>query len=162
MRAVLESRHWPAPKFRYSPLVAAGPFIKTAGMVGLDNATGRLVAGGGRAEARRILENLWGVMADLGLEVGHMVSATIYVAGFEIFPEINAVWDDFFSDDVAPPARTSVGVSALPLGAAVEMDFLFYAPAREGRALVDAEAACVSCDGCGACRGSELVEGLPS
>ncbi|WP_378952929.1 RidA family protein [Mesorhizobium sp. ANAO-SY3R2] len=108
--------------------MAAGPFIKTAGMVALDVETGQLAAGGVGAQARCILSNLWSVMADLGLEVGHMVSATVYVSDFDSFGDLNQVWDEFFSsDDVPPPARTSVGVSALPLGAAVEMEFLFYA-----------------------------------
>lgn len=129
MRTVIKSEHMPAPKFRYSPLVAAGPFIKTAGMVALDIKAGGLVAGGVDAQARCILSNLWSVMDDLGLEVGHMVSATIFVTDFASFGDLNKVWDEFFSSqDVAPPARTSVGVSALPLGAAVEMEFLFYAP----------------------------------
>ena len=129
MRTVIKSERLPAPKFRYSPLVAAGPFIKTAGMVALDVRTGGLVAGGVAAETRCIMTNLWAAMAEFGLEAGHMVSATIYVADFASFGDLNEVWNEFFSSDtVAPPARTSVGVSALPLGAAVEMEFLFYAP----------------------------------
>ena len=106
MRAVLESRHWPAPKFRYSPLVAAGPFIKTAGMIGLDSETGELDAGGCGAEARRILGNLGAVMGEFGLTTDHLVSATVYVAGFEHFGDVNAAWYDFFSEG-APPTRTS-------------------------------------------------------
>jgi 2-iminobutanoate/2-iminopropanoate deaminase len=57
-----------------------------------------------------------------------MISARIYVVPFEQFGAVNAVWEEFFAD-IPPPARTSVGVSALPLGAQVEIEFTFY---REG------------------------------
>jgi 2-iminobutanoate/2-iminopropanoate deaminase len=57
-----------------------------------------------------------------------ILSATLYTTDFDRFSEINAAWNDFFDDDTSPPARTAVGVSALPLGATVEMDFLLYAP----------------------------------
>ena len=116
----------PAPKFRYSLAVAAGPFVKTAGMVGLDKETGALAPGGAEAETTRILENVRLLMADNGLSLSDMVSATIYTTAFEDFPSINRAWDRFFPEDGPLPARTSVGVSALPIGAAVEIEFLFY------------------------------------
>ena len=128
MRTVVQVNSWPAPRFHYSPLVAAGPFLKTAGMIALDSLTGGLEEGGAGAETAKILFSLGAVMAELGLDQSAIVSATIYTTDFDSFADINAAWNRFFDGDLPPSARTSVGVSALPLGAKVEMEFLLYTP----------------------------------
>jgi 2-iminobutanoate/2-iminopropanoate deaminase len=130
MRELLTSKAIPAPKFRYTPCVKTGPFYTVSGMVALDLATGALISGGVTAQTRRILQNLQDAMPDYGVSFQHMVCARIYTTAFAQFNEINAVWEEFF-DNVAPPARTSVGVSALPLGALVEIEFAFYRTTQE-------------------------------
>ena len=119
-------RALPRPRFRYSPCVQAGPFLRFAGMIALDRDSGALEAGGPGAEAAKILDNLVRALPELGLSLRDMVSATIYTTAFEQFPEINAAWEAVFADVDALPARTSVGVQALPLGASVEISFDFY------------------------------------
>ncbi|USJ28509.1 RidA family protein [Ensifer adhaerens] len=136
----------PRPKFRYSPALEAGPFIKTAGLVGLDRETGELVTGGAAAEMECILKNVRALMADNKLEPSNMVSATIYTTDFENFGAINSVWNSFFPADGPLPTRTSIGVSALPVGAAVEAEFTFY---RSGCEPSRSEQ-CRNCGKCGA------------
>jgi len=126
MIEALSSENLPAPRFRYSPLVKAGPFYKTAGMIALDKDTGELESGGAGAESTKILTNLLAAMPDFALSLEDMMSATIYTTDFDQFSAINAAWEKVFTDDVRPPARTSIGVSALPLGATVEIEFIFY------------------------------------
>lgn len=118
----------PAPRFRYTPCIQSGPLYTVSGMVGLDFTTGSLAPGGVAAETRQILNNLKAALIDYGIGFEHMISARIYVVPFEQFGAVNAVWEEFFAD-IPPPARTSVGVSALPLGAQIEIEFTFY---REG------------------------------
>ena len=125
----LKSHHspaLPAPRFRYTPCVQAGPFYQLSGMIALDAVTGLLEPGGVAAETRKILVNLHAAMPDYGLTLDQMVIARIYTTRFEEFPEINLVWEAFFPDGVTPPARTALGVSALPLNATVEIEFCFY------------------------------------
>jgi 2-iminobutanoate/2-iminopropanoate deaminase len=122
----------PKPKFRYSPAVRMGPFIKTAGMVGLSPETGNLVSGGAEAEFEQILQNLTALMEENGLAHGP-VDATIFTTAFHRFPEINAVWDAYFASAQTLPARSAVGVSQLPIGAQVEAEFLFYDASYAGR-----------------------------
>jgi 2-iminobutanoate/2-iminopropanoate deaminase len=126
MIEALSSTNLPAPRFRYSPLVKAGPFYKTAGMIALDKDSGELESGGAGPEAAKILANLIVALPDFSLSLEHMVSATIYTTDFTEFPAINASWEDVFTEDIQAPARTSIGVSALPLGATVEIEFIFY------------------------------------
>ena len=118
----------PKPKFRYSPAVRMGPFIKTAGMVGLSAETGDLVLGGAAVEFRQVLSNLDTFMAENALAKRHLTSATIYTTAFHRFAEINQIWDAYFDAAERLPARSAVGVSQLPVGAQIEADFLFYAP----------------------------------
>lgn len=126
MIEALSSTNLPAPRFRYSPLVKAGPFYKTAGMVALDKDSGQLESGGAGRETAKIMTNLIAALPDFSLSLEHMVSATIYTTDFTEFPAINAAWEDVFTEDIRAPARTSLGVSALPLGATVEIEFIFY------------------------------------
>lgn len=125
-RQALTSPNLPAPRFRYSPLVKTGPFYQTAGMIALDAATGKLAEGGPEGETRKILQNLLRALPDFGLGLDHLVSATIYTTDFDRFPQINKAWEEVFTADVVPPARTAIGVTALPLGAAVEIEFRLY------------------------------------
>lgn len=137
----------PNPKFSYSPLVGFGGCVQTAGMVGLDRETGELVTGGITKEAECIFANVKAMMDEVGLTIEDMVEAKIYLADFSTFPEFNAVWDKFFGTTPTEslPARTTVGVSGLPLGAAIEVGFSFYTETIQ--------AGCRGRDGCDSHRG---------
>jgi len=125
MRELITSAKGPQPKFRYTPCVKNGPLGMVSGMVALDPQTGRLVEGGVAAQTQRIFDNLYLALPDYGYELQDLMLARIYTTCMDEFPAINTVWEAQFSQ-VAPPARTSVGVSALPLAALVEIEFLFY------------------------------------
>lgn len=126
MREILSSEHLPVPRFRYSPMVKTGSYYQTAGMIALDSKNGELETGGVIAETKKILSNLTLALPDFGLLLKDLVIVRIYTTKFDDFPLINQVWDTFFPVDMVPPARTAVGVSALPLQAHVEMEFTFY------------------------------------
>lgn len=122
--APIPSLTLPAPHFSYSPVVRAGAFVFVSGLVGLEPGSGRLIEGGMEAETRQILKNLERLSAELSLDLDQLMLARIYCADFSRFGEINQVWETFYKNRT-PPARTSVGATALPLGALVEMEFQF-------------------------------------
>jgi len=126
MIEALSSSNLPAPRFRYSPLIKAGPFYKTAGMIALDKDSGALEEGGAGAETAKILANLVQALPDFDISLAELVSATIYTTQFENFADINQAWEQVFTEDIRAPARTALGVSALPLQATVEIEFMFY------------------------------------
>ena len=126
MIEMLSSEQLPAPRFRYSPMVKAGKHYQMAGMIALDRETGQLESGGVYLETRKILANLVAALPDFGLELKDIVSARIYTTQFNEFPEINKAWEEIFDADGVLPARTAMGVIALPLGAGVEIEFSFY------------------------------------
>lgn len=122
--APIINRALPAPHFSYSPVVRAGSFVFVSGMVGLDPVQGGLVTGGMEAEVRQILTNLDNLSQELQLGLEQLMLARIYCADFSQFGVINQVWEAFYINRI-PPARTSIGATALPLGALVEMEFQF-------------------------------------
>ena len=125
MRTTMQSGAIPAPRFRYSPCVKIGSVYQVSGMVALDPASGELVSGGPGAETACILSNLQRALPDYGLTLDDLLIARIFTTQLDAFAAINAAWESVFTAEVTPPARTTVGVSALPLGASVEIEFTF-------------------------------------
>ena len=127
MRQALVSNQLPKPVFKYSQLVKAGPHYYFSGLLGHDRASGALVGESPGAQTEQILENLKVLMNEFGLGFEHLAMARIFTTQMDKFSEINAAWEKVFNNiSAAPPARTSVGVAALPLKALVEIEFTFY------------------------------------
>lgn len=125
MRQILTSTRLPAAAFCYSTMVKCGPFYQMAGQIGIDSDSGKLVNGGTYAETRTILHNMQASLPDFGLSLNNLMHATIFSANFAEFHLINHAWEEVFAT-ITPPARSSVGVSQLPLNANVEIEFRFY------------------------------------
>jgi 2-iminobutanoate/2-iminopropanoate deaminase len=109
----------PKPVAAYSQGIVAGGFLFTAGQIGLDPATNALVEGLD-AQVERALENVRAVLAAQRLTVADLVKVTVYVTDLSKFAAINAIYERFLGS--SRPARTTVGVAALPGGALFEVD----------------------------------------
>jgi len=108
----------------FSQAVRAGDFLFLSGQVGLD-ASGRLVDGGITAQAEQIFTNLAAVLDAAGKSFADVVRAGVFLADMGDFAALNAVYAKHFDEPY--PARTTVAVAALPLGAAVEIDLVVKA-----------------------------------
>jgi 2-iminobutanoate/2-iminopropanoate deaminase len=106
------------PKAPYSPVVAEGDLVYTAGQVGFDE-HGELVGGGIEAQTRRALENLVACLRAAGAETGDVLKVNAYLADLADFAAFNEVYRAFFTEPY--PARTTVGVS-LPGELLVEVE----------------------------------------
>lgn len=126
----LSSDKLPKPRFLYSPVIQAGDWYWFSGMIALDPVSGALETGGPGPETERILGNLAAALPDFGLTLHELALARIFTTRWDEFPAINAAWQTFLAGSETPPARTSVGVVALPLGATVEIEFAFYKEQR--------------------------------
>ena len=123
----LVSKKLVPPKFKYSQMIRAGSNYYCSGLIALDNDMGELVVGGIGKETEKILENLQVLMEEFSLGFEHLAFARVFAADFKDFSAFNEAWEALFNSiNVPPPARSSVGVDALPLGAAVEIEFVFY------------------------------------
>ncbi|MDR0779307.1 MAG: RidA family protein [Pseudomonadales bacterium] len=127
MREAFISQQLARPAFKYSHLVKAGPHYYCSGLLAQDRQSGALVGEGVGEQTQKILENLQVLMREFNLGFEHLCIARVFTPHMERFGEINAAWESLFNTlSAPPPARTSMGVSALPLGAKVEIEFTFY------------------------------------
>ena len=106
----------------YSQAVTSGDLVFCSGQIGLDPATGEIVPGGIEAETRRVLANLGAVLAAAGVGPGDVMRATIFLVDLADFALVNGLYGAWVGDP--PPARSTVGVAALPRGARVEIDLV--------------------------------------
>ena len=116
----------PAPAGPYSHAVRSGGLLFCSGQVPIDPATGKLVEGAIGDQARRCLENLTTVCRQSGVTLADAVRMAIYVTDISTFAQVNEVYGSYFAAD--PPARTTIGVAALPGGAQIEMDAIVALP----------------------------------
>jgi len=104
----------------YSVAIRSGGLIFVSGTLGMDPETGELVPGGIDAQTRKVLENLSNILKAGGSSLDRVVKTTVFLADMSEFPNMNAVYAEFFVHE--PPARSTVEVAALPKGAAVEIE----------------------------------------
>jgi 2-iminobutanoate/2-iminopropanoate deaminase len=116
----------PAAAGPYSHAVRASGLIFLSGQTPLDPGSNELVGGSTGDQARRCLENLAAVAEAAGASLADAVRMTIYLTDMSTFAEVNEAYGSFFPAE--PPARTTIGVAALPLGAQVEMDAVLAVP----------------------------------
>ena len=110
----------PAAVGAYSQAVASDDYIFCSGQVALDPKTGELVGDGVEEQTRGALQNLGAVLAAAGANFDSVVKVTAYLTDMSEFKAFNEVYADVLG--AARPARATVGVAALPLGARVEIE----------------------------------------
>lgn len=104
----------------YSQAVRSEGLLFVSGQVPLDPRTGELVPGDIEAQTRRVLDNLAAILQAAGGSLSDVVKTTIYLTDIQDFATVNHIYATYFSRDA--PARATVQVAALPLGAAVEIE----------------------------------------
>ena len=106
----------------YSRAAWAGEILYLSGQLGMDPATNKLVEGGVAAETEQLLKGVSAVLSAAGLSMGDVVKANVFLTDMNDFAAMNKVYETFFE---APyPARSTIGVAALPGGAHVEIEFV--------------------------------------
>ena len=119
-RTAISTAQAPAAIGPYSQAICADGYLFCSGQLGLDPATGDLVAGDVGAQAEQALRNLGAVLEAAGLKFGDVVKTTIFLADMADFAAVNGVYGRFVTDP--PPARSTVAVAALPKGGRVEIE----------------------------------------
>ena len=107
----------------YSQAVRAGPWLITAGQIGLDPASGELAVGV-EAQTRQAMRNLAAVLDEAGLGFEHVVKATIFLASMGDFGTVNEIYGSHFTPPF--PARSTVEAAGLPRDALVEIDLMAF------------------------------------
>jgi reactive intermediate/imine deaminase len=119
-RTIIHSEHAPKAIGPYSQAVRVGNTVYLSGQIPLDPNTMELVEGDVTAQAHRVFENLIAVCAAAGGSLADIVRVGIYLVDLGDFAAVNAVMAEFCKQPF--PARSTIGVAALPRGARVEVD----------------------------------------
>lgn len=124
MKKIIFSENAPKPIGPYSQAVKVGNLVFLSGQIGIDPKTGNLVAGGIVAETRQVMNNIRAVLAEANLTFENIIKVTIFLSNLADFAEVNQIYSEFFPKDF--PARSTVGVQALPKGAKVEIEVIAH------------------------------------
>jgi 2-iminobutanoate/2-iminopropanoate deaminase len=121
-KQVIKSDKLAPPAGPFSPAVRVEGFVYLSGQVGQDPATGKIVSGGVEREVEQIFAGLAAVLDAAGLTFTDVVRVGIFLTDMASFGAVNTIYARFFHEPY--PARTTVAVAALPLGAHVEIDLV--------------------------------------
>ena len=124
-REVIQTEKAPRAIGPYEQAIKINGFLFTSGQIALDPATGKLIEGDISAQTRRVLENLKAVLEAGGGSLDQVVKATVYLTDLSNFSKMNEIYTEYLGH--VKPARSTVGVATLPLGASVEIDLVAIA-----------------------------------
>jgi len=110
----------------YTPAVRAGDWIIVSGQLGIVD--GAVVSGGVAAQTAQAVVNLKGQLASMGAGLGDVVKTLCFLTDMDTFATFNEAYVAGFGD--SRPARSTIGVAALPAGGAVEIEAWAYKPVR--------------------------------
>lgn len=118
-KEIIKTPHAPAALGPYSQGVKVGNLIYTAGQLGLDPATGKLVEGL-EAQTEQALQNLAAILQAAGSRLENVIKTTCFLADINDFKAFNGVYARYFTAN--PPARSTVQAGALPAAGLVEIE----------------------------------------
>lgn len=121
-RRIIHSDQAPKAIGPYSQAVQVGNTVYLSGQTPIDPATGELVVGDISTQARQVFENLKAVLAAAGLGFDNVARVGIYLTDLGNFVAVNEVMKTYFNEPY--PARSTIGVAALPKAANVEIDMI--------------------------------------
>lgn len=128
MRSIVATREAPAAIGPYSQAVRAGQFLFLSGQIPLDPSSGEMVGGDNvELQTAQVMSNLAAVLRAGGSGFEHVVKSTIFLTDLSDFTVVNRIYGAHF-EGIAPPARATVQVSALPRNAKVEIEMVALVP----------------------------------
>ena len=119
-KSVIYTDKAPAAVGPYSQAIKTEHFVYTAGQVAIDPAISKLIEGDISAQTEQVLKNLRSILQAAGTDLNKVVKTTVFLQDMAHFASMNEVYSRYFGDN--PPARTTIAVAALPLGALVEIE----------------------------------------
>ena len=106
----------------YSHAVESGDLIYLSGQTPIDPTTGKLVTGDIMNQTEQCFKNLFNVLSASGLTQANVIKVNVFLTDMSHFAAMNSVYQTQFSSPY--PARTTIGVASLPLGAKVEIEMI--------------------------------------
>ncbi len=124
-RTVISTEFAPTAIGPSSQAIRVGELVFCAGQTPIDPAVGKLIEGDVPAQTRRVLQNVSAILEAAGTSLSQVVKTTVFLTDMSNFKAMNEVYAEFFPEH--PPARSTVAVAGLPLGARVEIECIALA-----------------------------------
>jgi 2-iminobutanoate/2-iminopropanoate deaminase len=124
-RTVISTELAPKAIGPYSQAIRVNGFVFAAGQTPIDPETSQLIEGDVSAQTRRVLQNISAILEAAGTSLAKVVKTTVFLTDMANFKAMNAVYAEFFPEH--PPARSTIAVLGLPLGAQVEIECIALA-----------------------------------
>ncbi len=121
LRELIQTKNAPQAVGTYSQAVSAGGFLYTSGQIGINPASGKIEVSDTKSQCLQVLNNILAILEARNLSLVNIVKLTVYVKDLNDFGDINDTFKDFVGGTNFP-ARSTVEVAGLPLGARVEID----------------------------------------
>ncbi len=119
-KKIIATENAPAAVGPYSQAIATGELVFTAGQIPINPESGQLLTGDIEAQTHRALQNLQALLHAAGSSLAAVMKTTVFMTDLADFKRMNAVYAQYFASE--PPARSTVQVAALPLGAQIEIE----------------------------------------
>ena len=120
-KEIVKTDKAPLPVGPYNQAVKAAGLIFLAGQIPLDPKTGQMIGNSVKDQTRRVIENIKAVLEGAGSSLEKIVKATVFLQDMNEFPNMNAVYAEYFKEQTAP-ARSTIQVARLPKDALVEIE----------------------------------------
>ena len=121
IRELIQTKNAPGAVGTYSQAVSAGGFLYTSGQIGINPVSGKIEASDTKSQSLQVLHNIAAILRAKNLSLVNIVKLTVYLKDLNDFSDLNEAFKEFFGDTNFP-ARSTVEVAGLPLGARVEID----------------------------------------
>lgn len=122
MKLVNNTPNVPAAVGPYSQAVRCGGLLFCSGQIPIQPASGKIEAADVEGQARQVLANIRTLLKAQNLDMNHVVKATVFLTSMADFPKVNPIYDEAFQGH--KPARSTVAVAGLPLGALIEIEVI--------------------------------------
>lgn len=122
MKLINDASDAPAAIGPYSQAARTGNLLFCSGQIPIDPATGKIEATTVEEQAEQVFANIRALLASQGAELSQVVKATVFLKEMSDFPKINPLYEAAFAGH--KPARSTVQVAGLPLGALIEIEVI--------------------------------------
>ena len=123
MKPIPNSQNLPKPIGPYSTAIISNSMLYVSGQIGINPENTKLVGGGVENEVKQILINLDQILVSVGLSSSHVVMTSIFLAEMSDFQAVNSIYAAWVNSEL-PPARQTIAVKELPIGALVEISII--------------------------------------
>ena len=120
MELINHAPNVPAAVGPYSQAMRSGNLLFCSGQIPINPESGRIEVTDVEGQARQVLGNIQALLMSQNLNFSHVVKATVFLQSMADFPKVNPIYEEAFQGH--KPARSTVAVAGLPLGALIEIE----------------------------------------